>query len=263
MTSTAYAAYPLLNEHMIDDTPVWEHDSRIQAERAAAELREQNKRLGESITWILSILQPKEDAKGEDAEKVLVQRKEALESLTYVRDVLGGEIKVPIDERRLWGAEEYDKRLEGQSKQFQESQEPPASQPRPRSMTTALVPSATSTASEYPPAPPPPPPVRHLSSNASMSGSLRPPTSPPPLQSSSIPSRTNTTHNRSHSSNSAFHIRPATMLRTPLRLSSSNPFQRTPDAGRIPPAAVPERITTDQTPKVRSEVQHDPLGVLK
>jgi TBC1 domain family protein 5 len=96
-----------------------------------------------------------------------------------------------------------------------------------------------------------------------MSGSLGPPTSPPPLQSSSIPSRMNITHNRSHSSNSAFHIRPATMLQTPLRLSSSNPFQRTPDAGRILPAAVPERITTDQTPKVRSEAQHDPLGVLK
>jgi len=246
MTSTPYAAYPMLDEHMADDRPIWEHESRVEAERAATEMREQNKRLGESVTWILSILQPKDsEAKDEDAEKVLAQRKEALESLTYVRDILRGEVKV-IDERRLWGAEEYDRRLASQS-----TKEPSA---RPSSMTPPPVPSATPTTSEYPP------PVRHFSPNTSISNrSLRPQTSAP----SSIPSRTNSTHNRSHSSNNAFLNKPAAVPRTPLRLSSSNPFQRTPDTGGIPPVAVSERITTDQTPKVRSQVQHDPLGVLK
>lgn len=247
MTSTPYAAYPLLDEHMADDRPVWEHESRMEAERAATELREQNKRLSESVTWILSILQLKDaEAKDEDAERVLVQRKEALESLTYVREILGGEVKV-MDERRLWGAEEYDRRLGSQS-----TKEPSA---RPNSMTPPHVPSATPTTNEHPP------PVRHFSPNTSniSNRSLRPQTSTP----SSIPSRSNSTHNRPHSSNNAFINKPAAVPRTPLRLSSSNPFQRPPDTGGIPPVAVSERITTDQTPKVRSQVQHDPLGVLK
>ncbi|OAX37042.1 RabGAP/TBC [Rhizopogon vinicolor AM-OR11-026] len=257
MTSTPYAAYPLLDEHMADDRAVLEHESRMGTERAALELREQNKRLSESIAWILSVLQPKDsEAKDEDAERALVQRKEALESLTYVRDILGGEVK-GIDERRLWGAEEYDRRLEGQNKQLQESKEPSASQPRPSSTTTppSSSPSATPT-NEHPP------PVRPFSPNTSMSRSLRPQTSTP-LQSSSIPSRPISTHNRSYSSNSAFHNKLAVAQRTPLRLSSSNPFQRTPETGGIPPVAVSERIATDQSPKVRSEAQHDPLGVLK
>ncbi|OJA13738.1 hypothetical protein AZE42_02959 [Rhizopogon vesiculosus] len=255
MTSTPYAAYPLLDEHMVDDRAVWEHESRMGAERASLELREQNKRLSESIAWILSVLQAKDsEAKDEDAEKALVQRKEALESLTYVRDILGGEVQ-GIDERRLWGAEEYDRRLEEQKRQFQESKEPSTSQPRPSSTTTPSSPNATPT-NEHPP------PVRPFSPNTSMSRSLRPQTSTP-LQSSSIPSRPISTHNRSYSSNSAFHNKPVVAQRTPLRLSSSNPFQRTPETGGIPAVAVSERIVTDQSPKVRSEVQHDPLGVLK
>lgn len=242
-----YAAYPLLDEHIADDRPVWEHESHLKTGRDAREMAEKNKRLSESITWILSVLQPNDlEAKDEDDERVPVQRKEALESLTYVRDILGGEVEV-IDERRLWGVEEYERRLEGQNKQFPVSKEPSASQPRPRSMTTTPLPSVLSTANEHPP-----PTV-----------SLRPQTSAP-LQSSSMPSRTISTHNRSYSSNNAFPLKPA-VQRTPLRLSSSNPFQRTPDTGGIPPVAVSERIKTDQTPKVRSEVHHlhDPLGALK
>lgn len=124
--SAPYAAYPLLDEQVTDERHVSENDSRMDTER---ELRAQNKRLGESITWILSVLQSKEssEAKDEGAARVSVQHKEAIESLTYVRDILGGEVK-EIDERRLWGVEEYNKRLEGQSKQ--ESKEASVSQPR-------------------------------------------------------------------------------------------------------------------------------------
>lgn len=249
--SAPYAAYPLLDEQMTDDRHVSENGSRMETERAAIELRAQNKRLGESITWILSVLQSKEslEAKDEDAARVSVQQKEALESLAYVRDILGGEVK-EIDEHRLWGAEEYNKHLEGQSKQ--ESVEASVSPPRQRSMTAPT--------NEHPP-PPLQREVRNFTSGTPVF--LRPNTSAS-LHSSSMASKAIpmalSTHNRSQSSTGASSVKPITMQRTPLRLSSNNPFQRTPDAGGIPPAAV----KSDQSPKVRSEVQqHDPLGVLK
>jgi TBC1 domain family protein 5 len=227
----------------------------MEMERSAIELRAQNKHLGESITWILSVLQSKEssEAKDEDAERVLVQQKEALESLAYVRDILGGEVK-EIDERRLWGMEEYNKRLEGQRKQ--ESREVSASQPRQRSITTPTPTNEHLPASLQRE-------VRNFSPNVSGTPAFPRPTASTPLYSSmaskAIP-MTSSTHNRSQSSTGIFPVKPITMQRAPLRLSSNNPFQRTPDAGGMPPAAV----KSDQSPKVRSEVQqHDPLGVLK
>ncbi|KAG2349618.1 RabGAP/TBC [Suillus weaverae] len=252
-TSAPYAAYPLLDEQVTDDRHVSENESRMETERAAIELRAQNKRLGESITWILSVLQSKEslEAKDEDAARVSVQQKEAFESLAYVRDILGGEVK-EIDERRLWGAEEYNKRLEGQSKQ--ESRETSVSQPRQRSMTTPT--------NEH--LPPLQREVRNFSPNTPGTPVFLRPTTSAPLHSSSMASKAipmaSSTHNRSQSSTGAFPVKPITIQRTPLRLSSNNPFQRAPDAGGIPPAAA----KSDQSPKVRSEVQqHDPLGVLK
>lgn len=252
--SAPYAAYPLLDEQMTDDRPVPENESRVETERAVIELRAQNKHLGESITWILSVLQPKEssEAKDENAENVSMQQKEALESLAYVRDILGGEVK-EIDERRLWGMEEHNKRLEGQSKQ--ESREVSISQQRQRSITTPT--------NEHPPASLQRE-VRNLSPNTSGTPVFLRPTASTPLHSSSMASKTipmaSSTHNRSQSSTGAFPVKPITMQRAPLRLSSNNPFQRSPDAGGMPPAAV----KSDQSPKVRSEVQQlDPLGVLK
>jgi TBC1 domain family protein 5 len=239
---------------MTDDRPIPENESRVEMDRAAIELRAQNKHLGESITWILSVLQSKEssEAKAEDAESVSMQQKEALESLAYVRDVLGGEVK-EIDERRLWGMEEYNKRLEGQSKQ--ESREVSVSQPRQRSMTTPTNEHLPASLQRE---------VRKISPNTSGTPVVLRPTASTPLHSSSVASKAipmgSSTHNRSQSSTGTFPAKPITMQRAPLRLSSNNPFQRTPDTGGMPPAAV----KSDQTPKVRSEVQqHDPLGVLK
>lgn len=250
--SAPYAAYPLLDEQVTDERHVSENDSRMDTER---ELRAQSKRLGESITWILSVLQSKEssEAKDEGAARVPVQHKEALESLAYVRDILGGEVK-EIDERRLWGVEEYNKRLEGQSKQ--ESKEASVSQPRRQR-------SITSPKNEHP-LPPLQREVRNFLPNTSGTPVFLRSTTSAPLHSSSMASKAipmaSSSHNRVQSSTGVFPVKPITMQRTPLRLSSNNPFQRTPDAGGMPPAAV----TSDQSPKIRSEVQqHDPLGVLK
>ncbi|KAG2367540.1 rab-GTPase-TBC domain-containing protein [Suillus spraguei] len=184
--SAPYAAYPLLDEQMTDDKHI----------------EPQNKRLGESITWILS---------DEDAAR----------SLAYVRDILGGEVK-EIDEHRLWGAEEYNKRLEGQSKQEQRSMTTPTNEHLPSQLQRE---------------------VRKFSLNPSGAPVFLRPTTSVPLHSSSMASKAipmaSSTHNRSQSTG-AFTVKPITMQRTPLPVKS------------------------DQSPKVRSEVQqHDPLGVLK
>lgn len=251
-----YAAYPLLDEQMTDDGHVSENEGRVEMERAAIELRAQNKRLGESVAWILGVLESKvpSEAKDEDAERVSVQQKEALESLAYVRDILGGEVK-EIDERRLWGMEEYNKRLEDQSKQ--ESREVSVFPPRQRSITTPTNEHLPGSLQRE---------VRTISPNASGTPVFLRPTASTPLHSSSMASKAipmaSSTHNRSQSSTGMFPVKRITMQQTPLRLSSNNPFQRTPDADAcgMPPAAV----KSDQSPKVRSEVQQqDPLGVLK
>lgn len=70
------------------------------------ELRQQNKRLGEAVTWILETLDREVDEEGGQA-----QRKQSLESLSYVRDILSGQIN-EIDERRLWGEAEFKRRWE-------------------------------------------------------------------------------------------------------------------------------------------------------
>ncbi|KAG2158403.1 rab-GTPase-TBC domain-containing protein [Suillus bovinus] len=249
--SAPYAAYPLLDEHMTDDRHISENESHMETER---ELRAQNKRLGESITWILGILQSKEpsEAKDEDAARASVQQKEALESLAYVRDILGGEVK-EIDDRRLWGAEEYNKRLEGQSKQ--ESRAVSVSRPRQLSTTTPT--------NEHP-LPPLQREVRTFSPNTfGTPVSFRPTTSHSSSMASKAIPMASSTHNRFQSSTGAFPVKPITMQRTPLRISSNNPFQRTSDVGGMPPA-VATAVKSDQSPKIRSEVQqHDPLGVLK
>ena len=59
-------------------------------ERDITQLRAMNRRLGESLEWILDVLQTENDVK--DQERLHKQRHEALKSLSYVKDVLLGKV---------------------------------------------------------------------------------------------------------------------------------------------------------------------------
>ncbi|EGO20969.1 hypothetical protein SERLADRAFT_475470 [Serpula lacrymans var. lacrymans S7.9] len=112
-SSASYAAYPLLDERPQEERPSWEPRSRFEMEREVSEMRQLNKRLGESVGWIVDVLLQDEDGI-EDAQQLSTiqnKKREALESLSYVRDVLNSGVS-NVEEDRLWGADEYKRREE-------------------------------------------------------------------------------------------------------------------------------------------------------
>ena len=81
-------------------------------ERDISDLRSANKKLGKSVGWIVDVLLQEEDGvfDPEILKQIKSKKREALESLSYVRDVLNGSV-VRIEEERLWGEQEFEKRM--------------------------------------------------------------------------------------------------------------------------------------------------------
>lgn len=71
-------------------------------------MRTTNKRLGEALGWIVDVLL-QDEAEVENRQRLQKRKREALESLSYVRDVLNGN-NVEIEEARLLSEEEVLKR---------------------------------------------------------------------------------------------------------------------------------------------------------
>jgi len=67
-------------------------------ERDIVQLRSMNRRLGESLEWILGVLQNESEVS--DQERLREQRHEALEALSYMKDVLVGKV-TEMEESRL------------------------------------------------------------------------------------------------------------------------------------------------------------------
>ena len=75
-------------------------------ERDIAQLRSMNKRLGESLEWILEALQNESDFKDREGS-LHEQRRDALESLSYVKDVLLGKV-TRVEDSRLARSKQED-----------------------------------------------------------------------------------------------------------------------------------------------------------
>ncbi|OSX64831.1 hypothetical protein POSPLADRAFT_1123881, partial [Postia placenta MAD-698-R-SB12] len=118
---TAYAAYPLVDERPPAERPPWEPRSRFEVEREAADMRASQRRLGDSVGWIVdTLLLDEESPENEEQLKIIRSRKrEALECLAYVRDVLKGSV-TEVEDERLVGEEERKRR---QSLQEEEAAE--------------------------------------------------------------------------------------------------------------------------------------------
>lgn len=82
-------------------------------EKDVADMKALQKRLGESVGWIVDtlLLDEGENAAEDQAKKIRARKREALESLAYVRDVLRGSV-TDIEEERLVGEEEFKRRKE-------------------------------------------------------------------------------------------------------------------------------------------------------
>jgi TBC1 domain family protein 5 len=100
-----------MDERPPEERPPWEPRTRFEIERDAAQLRAVQRTLGASVSWIVDTLLLDEDAdqSEERTKKVKESKREALEALAYVRDVLlsGG---TEIDEERLMSEEDFKKR---------------------------------------------------------------------------------------------------------------------------------------------------------
>ncbi|EJD46100.1 RabGAP/TBC [Auricularia subglabra TFB-10046 SS5] len=132
-----------------DERPPWEPKSRFEVEAEIAELRAVQKRMSESVGWALDVL-----LQGEG--DVARPKREALETLSYVRDLLskGAVTNVSlseIDEDRLFGEEELARRRRKAKEEAERVAAAAASlSPKPREAPPARPPLAASEAHPRP-----------------------------------------------------------------------------------------------------------------
>ncbi|KZT28678.1 RabGAP/TBC [Neolentinus lepideus HHB14362 ss-1] len=266
-TSAPYTDFPMVNERPPEERPPWEPRTRFEMERELTQFRTTQRKLGDSVSWIVDTLLQDEDGKDEDSVKsVKARKREALECLAYVRDVLTNG-SLPVEDERLIGEEEFQRRKainEGEVAKEMESSGRRMQEPLPA--VTISRPALLAAASEPRQRPQP------TSSSNGSPASRSPPTarlarspSPPvlrPLSSTSTPMvltpNANATpmapwnYTKSSFSEPAAHI--ATLPRPPPPVSRVSPNNFSlPDRPEHP---------TSPTHGERREVQQDPLGAL-
>ena len=97
-----------MEERTVSGRPPWEPRTRFEIEREMSQLKSGNKRLGEALQWVVDVmLQDESDA--QDLDQLRKKKREALESLAYVRDALMGHV-TELEDERLFGEEELHKR---------------------------------------------------------------------------------------------------------------------------------------------------------
>ncbi len=261
---TAYPAYPLVDEHPPEERPPWEPRTRFEVERDAAQLRAVQRTLGASVSWIVDTLLLDEDADESEGrvQKVRESKREALEALAYVRDVLLSG-SADVDEERLMSEEEFKKRRKAQ----QEKEEQAATSTRreePKSSfdkAVISVPPVSKPATQLEATNAPRP--RTVASHSA----LRPPSSSsfdsPRLEASkSHRASAFATTSSGQDSKAPWNYTRSTFS-SPLsgfsaEVPSLAPLPRASTA-LTPPAAAAQSLPSGQTPTTRL---HDPLGVL-
>lgn len=114
------SSFPLANERPIVERPPWEPQSRFEVEKELGVLRSRDKTLGNTLAWVVDALLQDEGG-AMDAERMRSRKREALETLSYVRDVLMMNSMV-LDGDRLLGTEEAERRVIKAQKQREELQ---------------------------------------------------------------------------------------------------------------------------------------------
>ncbi|KIJ44190.1 hypothetical protein M422DRAFT_252206 [Sphaerobolus stellatus SS14] len=94
----------------IDERPPWEPRARSEVEAEVAELRGLLKKLGDTIGWAVDVLLQDEGGTKDNSKPLAERKREALECMSYVRDVLNQGGRGVIEEERLFGEEEYKRR---------------------------------------------------------------------------------------------------------------------------------------------------------
>jgi len=194
-----------------------------------AELRKLQEKIGDSLEWILETLSQEND------DESIPRKQQALESLTYAKDILKGTVSV-VDDARLFNEKTLRRRENTQ-------ENTPATQ--------------ASRISGYPPFP--------SSPVNSWPNTQKTVTS----QANDPERRRGLGHSSSSPSLSNISVRLSPVLpRTPWTPVPNKPASSDPSAESTPPkppqrsASSSSRPTQTETPAAKSPIQHDPLGVL-
>ena len=97
-TNQTGMAFPLEDERPRQERPPWEPKTRFEMERDMNHMRARDRRIGNSLSWIVDVLL--QDGETEDKDRLKKEKREAIESLAYIRDVLISEA-VELEEDRL------------------------------------------------------------------------------------------------------------------------------------------------------------------
>ncbi|KAI0668489.1 rab-GTPase-TBC domain-containing protein [Trametes maxima] len=280
----AQTTYPLSPERPNGERPPWEPKSRFEMEREISQLQSLQRKIGDTVGWVVDTLLLDESEIKDDAERKTVEKRkrEALECLSYARDVLKGAVS-EVDDERLVGEEEARRRREKATREREaaEALSRKHSTPHPPLPAAAIPiearpqgigarrsqdyfmphPSGTSARSRVPVPTPPtvpavlPPPLSSIAS----APTIPLPTSPT-LQSPSLSAPWNYTKSSFSSGSSPI----ATLPRVPPRTSTV-----LPRAGPLPPSLrPPPPVAVPSPPEVGSREQkpkaapYDPLGAI-
>lgn len=273
MQSASYAAFPLANERPAEERPPWEPRTRFEMERDISEMRSLNKQLGKSVSWIVDALLQDEDGvkDSERLKTIQLKKREALESLSYVRDVLNGGI-TKVDEERLWDGQDVERRSAEKMRRYarnpgslERHDRPRINKPQPaapvplhvgeaRPLGGGSARSSQIVSSSLPREPSPS--SRHRTSYTRSPGerSLYTPSASRSQVSASTPS----------APVAPWHSTPSSFSEVASPVSAALPRLPPPTSmsfrpGHVEPSS-PPHLAGNRSPRL--EVQHDPLGAL-
>jgi TBC1 domain family protein 5 len=233
------------DERLPEERPPWEPKSRLEIEREIALLHSTNKRLGESLGWAVDILL-QDEAEAKDLQRLQKSKREALEAVSYVRDILTRNL-IEIEEERLFGEEEIAKRKQAAEDKLKPSNNSIVHLPKP--VAPAPVPVVDSRSKVAGPAPPAPIASSYSAPPASSKSALSP----------TSPSASLAPWHYTRSNFATGSLPAASLPRVPPPTSST--IRRPAEASRQPrPAEAPPRPSP--APRAQSHTEHDPLGVL-
>ncbi|GLB35004.1 putative protein with domain in Tre-2, BUB2p, and Cdc16p [Lyophyllum shimeji] len=238
--NTSQSAFPLADDRPPEERPPWEPWTRFEMEREMSQLRSTNKRLGESLGWIVDVLL-QDETESEDPLRLKKQKRKALESLSYVRDILMSDAP-EIEEGRLVGEEELRSRKSEKTSSSQASQVAAVAPPPPMPVTETPL---HTTASRGPQSRSPPQPFASPSVSSQFGRIQK--ASTLPRSSAGAPS-----------SSGLDRLPPWNYSRSGF--SSPNVSVPTEALPRLPPPA--GQKSGDQTPQ-STQGERDPLGVLR
>ncbi|KAJ7452501.1 rab-GTPase-TBC domain-containing protein [Mycena galericulata] len=240
-------SFPMNDERLPEERPPWEPKSRLEIEREIAKLQSTNRRLGQSLGWAVDVLL-QDEAETKDLERLKSSKREALEAISYVRDVLTRN-QTEIEEDRLFSEAETARRKAARERPKHSPNSslvdvPPPVAPTPVPVIDSRPPKAPdAVAPTY--APPGPMTNSFSAPPPSTKSALSPPTSP---------SASLAPWHYTRSNFSAGSLPSASLPRIPPPTSAA--IRRPADISREPshPTPAPRRA--------QSKTEHDPLGVL-